>query len=455
MSFTVPLALFGWVPLCILLFAWLPARRAVAVGITGAWLFLPMAAYPMGSLPDWDKAMAGSAGVLLAAALFDSDALLRVRFGWFDLPMLVFCICPILSCLSAGLGLYAGMALVMKQVVWWGIPYFLGRVYFSDLAGIRELAITVFVGGLIYAPLCLYEIRMSPQLHRIVYGFHQHEFMQTRRFGGWRPMVFLQHGLAAGMWMCMAAMLGIWLWFSGSVREVGKLPVAWLVLGLTATALLCKSMGAIELLACGAGVLGLAWFWRNPIPLLLVFLVAPAYMVSRTSGAWSGRSLVEMESEVNEERSGSLEYRLDNEDIIIERARSRPLFGYGWGQFMENEDGRTDVVPDGLWTLTLGRFGYVGLVSLTLSLLGPVLLMWWSWPAKFWRHPAVAPAVGLGILLCLHMIDNLMNAMINPVFVMAAGALGGGRVMLPLASQSARKLKIRVAELIPARAAAQ
>ena len=66
----------------------------------------------------------------------------------------------------------------------------------NDPASQRTLLISIFIGGLLYVPLCLFEIRMSPQLHKLVYGFHQHIFAQTFRFEGWRPTVFLQHGLA-------------------------------------------------------------------------------------------------------------------------------------------------------------------------------------------------------------------------------------------------------------------
>ena len=37
---------------------------------------------------------------------------------------------------------------------------------------------------------------ISPQLHFMTYGFYQHEFTQVVRMGGYRPMVFLQHGIA-------------------------------------------------------------------------------------------------------------------------------------------------------------------------------------------------------------------------------------------------------------------
>ena len=38
---------------------------------------------------------------------------------------------------------------------------------------LRDLCLSIIIGGVIYLPLCLYEIRMSPQLHSIFYGFLQ------------------------------------------------------------------------------------------------------------------------------------------------------------------------------------------------------------------------------------------------------------------------------------------
>jgi hypothetical protein len=43
---------------------------------------------------------------------------------------------------------------------------------------------------------------------------------QTMRFGGWRPTVFMEHGLMVGMWMSMAAMIGLWLWWTGTLKRV-------------------------------------------------------------------------------------------------------------------------------------------------------------------------------------------------------------------------------------------
>ena len=51
------------------------------------------------------------------------------------------------------------------------------------------------LAGLLYSILIMFEIRMSPQLHKWVYGFFPHSWGQQVRYGGFRPVVFLGHGL--------------------------------------------------------------------------------------------------------------------------------------------------------------------------------------------------------------------------------------------------------------------
>jgi len=221
------IALFGWIPLILILFALLPARRAVLSAFIIGWLFLPMASFKIPGLPDYNKVTATNVGVLVAALLFDSGRVLKFRPRWFDLPALVFCISPFFSSITNNLGAYDGFSAIAFNLFLWGIPYFIGRIYFSDIEGMRELAIGIFVGAMLYVPLCLYEIRMSPQLHKQVYGFMQQTFRESKRWGGYRPVVFLQHGLAVGMFMCTAALAGWWMWRSGAVKRIKSIPMGF------------------------------------------------------------------------------------------------------------------------------------------------------------------------------------------------------------------------------------
>ncbi len=50
-----------------------------------------------------------------------------------------------------------------------------------------------------------------------------------------------------------------------------------------------------------------------------------------------------------------------------------------------------------------------------------------------------AVAAALAILLTLYMVDNLLNAMINPVFMLAAGALAGQSVNTAQRTRAVRR----------------
>lgn len=428
MSAAVPIALFGWPFVVAVLFALLPPRRAVIASFVFAWLFLPMAGYSFEGWPGYTKMSATAYGALLGVILFDGGRLAAFRPGWVDLPIVVWCLTPMASSLVNGLGAYDGASHVFGQIVAWGIPYFVGRLYFSDLEGLRELAIGVFIGGLIYVPLCLLEMRISPQLHSLVYGYHQHDWRQTMRGGGWRPTVFMQHGLAVGMWMTVTSLVGLWLWRTGAVRKLWGVPMGWLVGPAVATAVLCRSFGALALLAMGTGVLYAVKWAGLRVAVLALAALPMLYIGVRATGMWDGSHLVEAVSVVSPDRVGSLQYRLEAEDILAEHALQQPVFGWGtWGRNLPRiMGGREDhFATDGLWIITLGQRGVVGLGAVTAVILLPLVLMWRRMPVERWSHPRAAAAAVLAVTLGLFMIDCLFNAMLNPIYLLAAGGLSG------------------------------
>ena len=187
MNALIPITLFGWIPVVVVLFSLLPARKAVITAYLCAWLFLPIAGYELPGFTNYNKITATTVGVLLGILIYDADRLRKFQVSWMDLPMFCFCLSPLLSSVSNGLGVYDGASGASFKLLTWGLPYFTGRLYFSSLQGMRDLGYFMVLGGLIYVPLCLWEVRMSPQLHSNVYGIAQHSFDQTRRGGGFRP----------------------------------------------------------------------------------------------------------------------------------------------------------------------------------------------------------------------------------------------------------------------------
>src|SRR5438105_15401416 len=97
MGFLVPLTLFGWIPCVLALFALLPPRRAVITAFLAAWLFLPMAGYKVPGLPGYTKMSATALGVLMGAAIFDTDRLLAFRPRWIDVPRILWRTSPFAS----------------------------------------------------------------------------------------------------------------------------------------------------------------------------------------------------------------------------------------------------------------------------------------------------------------------------------------------------------------------
>ena len=217
----VPVAMFG-----------LDSGRAYAVpqaaaapgrdrGFHRGLAFSAVARYEFSGLPEYTKMSATCVGILLSAFLFASEYFQNYRFHWLDFPMFFWCVSPCISSLSNELGLYDGISALVNQSTIWALPYIIGRLFLNKPEAVRELTLGLFVGGLVYIPFCVFELRMSPQLHRILYGFHAHpDFAQSIRFGGYRPMVFMEHGLMVGMWMASASLLGIWLWYGKVVDRL-------------------------------------------------------------------------------------------------------------------------------------------------------------------------------------------------------------------------------------------
>ena len=181
-------------------------------------------------------------------------------------------------------------------------------------------------------------------------------------------------------------------------------------------------------------------------------------MVVRAEGLWHGEQAVVAARALSEERARSLEFRLENEDLILTRALEKRWFGWGgWGRWrVRDDEGRDITISDGLWVIALGETGLVGLASLTAMILLPVVLLLRRVPAARWGHPAAAPAAALAVLLVLYMLDSLANAMPNPIYMLAAGGLGGLTLAAPRSrsvadpSPRARPVPARVtAEVVP------
>ncbi|MCC6659496.1 MAG: hypothetical protein IT437_01290 [Phycisphaerales bacterium] len=428
MTWLAPTVLFGWIPVIIVMFMVLPARRAVLVAYFGAWLFLPNLEYPVRGFPNISKVSVTTYAVLLGVAMVDAGRLTRLRLRWWDAPLLAWCLVPLPSAILNGFGPYDGAAGVVSNLILWGLPYLVGRLYFNTTESVRDLLVAFVVGGLIYLPFIVYEAKMSPTLHFDIYGFRpEQDFATARRMGGWRPMVFMQHGLAVSLFMTIAwiASLGLWLW--AGTRTVMMLPTIACCAVLFAGSLLCRSAYAMALMFVAGGLLLVARYKPSRRVVLVLGAIPIAYMTLRTVGGWDASALVNLSTRVfGADRTSSLTYRLESESNLWGLARQKPIFGYGRWVWEGRAPNGGIMVPDGLWIIALGRNGMVGLAAVTLMLVLP------AWLAlRRLRDPdTTTPGGGLWITVttipAIYAMDNLLNAMVNPLFMLAAGGIAGG-----------------------------
>ncbi|WP_439621377.1 hypothetical protein [Gemmata sp.] len=466
------LAILAAVLVPVLLMRRYPGHRTVIGAYVLGTLFLPeygAADYvegvpkPMGvALVRLTKENAVGLGLLAGSVLFDARRWLAARPRWFDLPVLAWCggavatalanslvyDDPISGYVPVGAGpvsgalavldysdLYEGLVQAAEVTLAWGLPYLLARLYVTDGAKLRDLVLAVVIGAAAYAPLCLLETVVSPQLHRWVYGFHQHEFGQSIRFSGYRPMVFMEHGLAVGFWMVAGAVAAAWLRANGALKVVPlpggrRVSGLWVAVGLAVVAVACKSTGALALGAVAAAALFAARAAGRSLPVVLVLCAAPAYCFVRTQGAWdANEALVFIDSAVGADRAQSLAFRLENENVLIAKALERPVLGWGgWGRNrVFDEYGQSTTVADGLWVITLGKRGLVGLLNVGVVLILPVALVLVRYGGRLWTDPAAAATAAAAVVLAVYSIDCVLNAMFNPVYVLIAGGLIGLR----------------------------
>jgi hypothetical protein len=425
---TVHIMMFGWPIISLVLFSSLKPRTAVLACLFAGWLLLPQAKFALSGLPDYTRVTAVMLGIVVGISLCDIGRVARIRLSRLDLPIVIFCMCPFASSLTNGLGIYDGISGVLTASITYGIPYFIGRLYFADRQGIRDLAVGLVFAVLCYTPLILWELRMSPQLHLQFYGFQELKFHMVMRMGWYRPPVFLQHGLELAVLLASAAIVAFWLWQAKSVKNIGILSARFSALILLFTSLLCRALNGWAVLMMGIGTMYLTKIMKTRVVLIVLVLIAPAYIFGRVVTNWDGATLVEVTKSINQERAMSLQSRIMHEVSLIDKALRRPYFG--WAGYDRN---RADYLPEGArgkrsivdsyWILIFGTRGIVGLISVGLVLLWPIARLIKKLPPVRWSQPENAPAAALSMVLLGFTIDCLVNAMFSPIYFVIAGAL--------------------------------
>ena len=418
-------ALWAWVPVVLVFFGVLGPRRGILAGYFLGALFLPEAGFRIPSFVAYDKLSATSIAVVIGILLFDHERLKSFRPSVFDLPMLVWVGVPFASMLSNDFAVRDAAFPMLEHVFDWGIPYFCARLYIDRWSGLRDLVFAIALAGLVYVPLCLFELRMSPRLHADFYGFHQRAFMMLDRYGGYRPLVFLQSPLMVGMLMATSSLVVFWSWRAKILERFGPLPIRWATLVLVVTTILGKTSGAMTLMFLGMLICTTSrravgqWMFAG------IVFIGLLYPPLRASGILDReRALAPLIAVYDEERIKSLSYRMINEDLLAAHAAERAWLGWGgWGrESVYDEEGRKVSTQDGLWIIVFGKYGLIGLAAIMGVHLVPALLLL-RLPSATWVQGPTAMVAVLSVVMGLTWIDKLLNGMPNVVITLTAGAL--------------------------------
>jgi hypothetical protein len=438
------LALSGWIPLVLASFLFLRPRVAVIAAMAAGSLLLPVFSIPIPGPLEFGKAEVICAAVLLGIICFDPRRLLEYWPDPIDVFVLGWIVCGALSSLTNDLGTYDAVSVLLSRTLLWGVPYLVGVLYLGTRAGLCSMLWVLFLSGLCYVPFCLFEVRMSPQLHNLVYGASQHAFDQTIRGGGYRPMVFMSHGLELSLWMGAATIAGCALWMTSRTKRLLGLSLWPLVLAVGVTLVLCKSTGAIALTSIGILLL---WWVGGSWLRMAVLLGIPVYLAIRLFGDGQLENLLfQLSLLISDDRGASLKFRFDNEAILLERAWQHPWLGAGGWSFGAITDPETgDPVPvttDSFWIIALATTGFLGLFSL-------VGIFWWSllrfeFAALRDRLQPTVELTAAAVITLMLLIDSLINAFVPPLYVAIAAGLSRA-----VAGQGAEVVPLRIPFLRP------
>jgi hypothetical protein len=194
------------------------------------------------------------------------------------------------------------------------------------------------------------------------------------------------------------------LWLLGTLLLSKNLGASVIVFALIPAMILLKPRGQMTLAA-------------------VVAMIVITYPILRSSDIIPTEQLVNAAKNLSEERAGSLRYRFNNEDILLDKAFERPAFGWGgWGRSRVFDEKTNEAITvDGRWIIAIGQGGWTRYIAEFGFLTMPIILLW----LRRKRLEIGIATSCLAVILSANLIDLLPNASLTPVTWILAGALIG------------------------------
>lgn len=440
-NFLTNLALAAWFPFSFLLFWRLRPSLAAALTIILGRLFLPErgmfsseVGFPLPIFPDLTKETITTLAALLGCLVTAFRQLGQAKpLRGIDMWIIVLLLGDVGTVLTnpdaifanppkPGLTSYDMFTQIFEDLVVVYCSFLVGRAMFRSSRNMRSLLYMLFVLALIYTPFCLYELKMGPQAHNQLYGYVQHDPAQAVRGGGFRPMVFLNHGLTLARFMLCAVMAGVlllrtrlisWMWLPAYgylllvfflLKSTGALVMGMVMLPLCAFASVRAQMRVATILAVIVGL----------------------YPILRGLDLFPDQKLLEWATMISADRADSMKVRFTNENALLVKARQRLVFG--WGTYARHhvfdKDGDDTSITDGEWIVGLGMRGLVGYVAWYALYLIPIFTA--ARNVKRIRGPTVRLLLsGLTLMAVMFAIDTIPNSAGSWPHFFFAGVLHG------------------------------
>ena len=302
------------------------------------------------------------------------------------------------------------------------VPFLLARRFLATSESHVVLLKILVLAMLAYSLLALWELRMSPQLNKQIYGFGPHRWSQHVRGDGYRPIVFMHHGLRLAILFMMASLAAMALWREKLSQSDS---IKWLAASIYVLIVLfmCKSLGAFVIAFV---LLPVVFMLSARLQLLIaaVFVgIILVYPLMRGAGLVPTNLIYKTALAVDAKRAHSIQYRFGNEDELLAHANKKPIAGWGtWGRNrVFNEKGVDIAATDGLWVIIVGVYGWLGYIA-RFGLMGISIILLSMNRKRFQLTPATA---GLAVVVAGAMIDLLPNSTSSSITWLFAGALMG------------------------------
>lgn len=438
-----------WPLASLLLFAIFGVRRGLILSILIAYLILPAkTAFELPGIPPLNKSTIPSLAALFCALIFGSSKVLtagRSTFIW--ILVIVHVVIPFATIVGnsapvvlpgrvlPGMTVYDALSMTGARAIE-VIPFVLAFSLFQNPADRVSASSIIVFAALLYSIPVLLEVRISPQLHRIVYGFHPSDFIQQMRGLSFRPVVLMGHGLQVALFYAVTVVMAVGLWRER--RSVSRIPymVPPVVLGVVLA--LCRTMGAGGLGAAFAFAVGILRPRRLIIIGALGSLLLLSYPALRTVGLAPTDVISNVASAFSNERKESFNFRVENEEKLLERAQLRTWTGWGiWGRarIYSKETGTDISVTDGAWIIRFGESGWIGYLATFGLFCSP---LWVAFRERK-RLRGLGPVdASLIAALTIYVVDCIPDNPMDPLAWLLAGTVAAcvtSRSHVPLRSR--------------------